>query len=67
MRRDGDGIQNSSDNCPTVPNGDQSDTDGDGTGDECDADLDGDGVDNSDDNCPWFSNAAQTELTGACS
>ncbi|MGI5830101.1 MAG: amidohydrolase family protein [Bradymonadia bacterium] len=33
---DGDGIPNSSDNCPTVANPDQADTDGDGEGDACD-------------------------------
>ena len=61
---DGDGIQDSSDNCPLVPNGAQVDTDEDGTGDQCDADLDGDGVANDEDNCPWFPNTDQTELTG---
>jgi hypothetical protein len=35
---DGDGIPNGSDNCPTVPNADQLDWDGDGLGDPCDAD-----------------------------
>ena len=62
--RDGDGIMNNADNCPTIPNGAQVDTDSDGTGDECDDDLDGDGVLNADDNCPWYPNADQTELTG---
>ncbi len=39
------------DNCPYMPNEDQSDMDGDGIGDACDPDVDGDGVMNSSDNC----------------
>jgi uncharacterized repeat protein (TIGR01451 family) len=34
------------DNCPLVPNADQTDTDGDGAGDACDPDRDGDGYSN---------------------
>ena len=41
---DGDGICDDVDNCPFVPNPDQTDTDGDGQGDACDADDDNDGV-----------------------
>lgn len=35
--RDGDGLPNTSDNCPTVPNADQADADSDMHGDVCDA------------------------------
>ncbi|MBL7050155.1 MAG: hypothetical protein ISR96_11625, partial [Nitrospira sp.] len=42
---DGDGIPDSTDNCPDDPNADQIDTDNDGIGDACDSDLDGDGLD----------------------
>lgn len=41
---DGDGLDNSVDNCPAVANGDQTDLDGDAQGDACDVDDDGDNV-----------------------
>lgn len=43
---DGDGVPDSTDNCPTAPNPSQEDTDGDGIGDPCD-------------NCPVLSNPDQ--------
>ncbi len=48
---DGDGIDDSIDNCPSVSNSDQTDTDSDRIGNACDADDDGDGV--SDANDVW--------------
>jgi Thrombospondin type 3 repeat len=39
---DADGLANTIDNCPTVPNPDQLDTDGDAVGNACDADDDND-------------------------
>jgi hypothetical protein len=48
---DGDGIEDSADNCPTISNPSQTDTDSDGVGDVCD-------------NCPNDSNPGQENLDG---
>ncbi len=59
---DGDGVPDTSDNCPDAANPGQGDLDGDGTGDACDTDRDGDGVANTLDNCANTANADQADL-----
>jgi hypothetical protein len=61
---DGDGVADASDNCPSVSNADQRDTDGDHQGDACDSDDDGDGKADGQDNCPLVSNADQLDTDG---
>ncbi len=61
---DGDGLADSFDNCPDVPNPDQADLDQDGAGDLCDADDDNDGVPDDVDNCPAAPNPAQLDRDG---
>ncbi len=61
---DGDMIDDLSDNCPTIPNPSQSDTDLDGAGDACDGDDDGDGLPDGTDNCPLDANAGQEDGDG---
>jgi len=68
---DGDGISDSSDNCPSTANADQADTDADDLGDTCDncpnaanpaqQDGDGDGIGNACDNCPAHVNVSQAD------
>jgi hypothetical protein len=71
---DGDGIPDSSDNCPTVPNPGQEDTDADGVGNVCDncplvanqnqSDVDLDGFGDVCDNCPTICNSQQLNADG---
>ncbi|WP_367183353.1 beta strand repeat-containing protein, partial [uncultured Aquimarina sp.] len=51
---DGDGTGDPSDNCPSIPNGDQADNDSDDVGNNCDSDDDNDGILDTDEglNCP---------------
>jgi Thrombospondin type 3 repeat len=58
---DGDGVPDSADNCDTVFNVDQQDSDGDGFGDACEVDTDHDGVEDDLDNCRLKSNVSQQD------
>jgi len=49
---DRDGVADIEDNCPSVENSDQADTDDDNLGDQCDDDDDDDSVLDPDDPCP---------------
>lgn len=62
--QDMDGVADASDNCPNDNNIDQADSDKDGIGDACDADLDNDGVAEGQDNCPQVANPDQQNSDG---
>ncbi len=68
--KDGDNVSDNSDNCPDIANPNQADTDHDGLGDVCDADIDNDGVLNKGadgkalDNCPDVANRDQADDDG---
>lgn len=66
---DGDGFLESMDNCPSLSNPYQNDSDKDGQGNECDLtpygqDQDGDGYGDSIDNCPSIANPGQENIDG---
>jgi Ca2+-binding RTX toxin-like protein len=61
---DGDGVEDSDDNCPSTANPDQTDDDGDDAGNACDADADGDTVDDGSDNCLGLYNPGQEDADG---
>lgn len=59
---DFDGVEDSKDNCPTVQNPDQANTNGDDLGDACQmADIDKDGVVDFKDNCRYGANPDQKD------
>lgn len=58
---DGDGVPDTSDNCPGDDNPAQGDNDGDGEGDVCDPDDDNDTIADVDDNCPLDANTLQDD------
>jgi hypothetical protein len=57
-------LNGTADNCPLIPNSDQTDSDGDGSGDPCDDDDDNDGLDDFSDNCPLVANPDQGDANG---
>lgn len=59
-----DGVADDADNCPSVPNADQIDSDDDGSGDACDADDDNDGILDNQDNCSTVANPDQRDTEG---
>jgi hypothetical protein len=61
LEEDNDLIPSQTDNCPSIANSDQADSDHDGRGDACEDDNDGDGVKDDRDNCPTKSNQDQLD------
>jgi Thrombospondin type 3 repeat len=61
---DNDGVADATDNCPSVPNPDQLNTDGAPQGNACDGDDDNDGDGDSRDNCPLTRNPNQRDTDG---
>ncbi len=58
---DSDGVVDLKDNCPSVANKDQLDTDHDGKGNNCDTNDDNDRIKDSQDNCPLVINNNQSD------
>ena len=58
---DSDGVPDAMDNCPTIVNPSQEDTNQNGVGDACDDDDDGDGILDGTDNCQFVVNPGQAD------
>ena len=63
---DHDGIDSSSDNCPTVWNSQQENNDDDNEGDVCDLDDDNDGLNDTDDSCPFIHRGVNDANNDGC-
>ena len=61
---DGDGVNDSTDNCPGVSNAGQANNDGDAQGDACDSDDDNDTRADTSDNCQFTANQDQANNDG---
>jgi len=61
---DSDSIADTLDNCQSVPNGDQTDSDSDGAGNACDTDDDNDTIVDEIDNCVIVANPDQSDVNG---
>ena len=59
---DADGFVNGNDNCVYLSNPTQTDTDGNGVGDDCETDSDGDGYIDKNDTCPHNPSILQTSF-----
>jgi Ca2+-binding RTX toxin-like protein len=60
--QDADGVSDEDDNCPTVANAGQANSDLDAQGDACDGDDDNDAVADTADNCQFVANPGQGDL-----
>ena len=62
--QDNDGVFDAIDNCPSISNSNQLNSDSDDNGNACDNDDDNDGDNDGNDNCPFDSNSAQLDTDG---